>query len=208
MTTQVMTVADNVLAFPKDGNGGRTTEFVVPKLSTAAEVFTATTGTATWGTANSAPNATGGGTSATSAGDYVTTSDGHWGVVVSGDATTVTVDRWRSVGQVGPGSVSVVPAAGSHIHIYSGRCQLVGSRRPSIKRILITEGTAADTVIITDAIGTTVFTYTIQTTLAAGATEEIDFTDGGDRGGRFTDGPFGIKLSHATQDTVVVYYEP
>lgn len=200
MNVQLMNVTTAVIAFPSDGNGARTTEFVVPKVSTAAGVFTATGGTATWGTANSAPNATGGGTSATVAGDYVTTSDGCWGAVVSGNATSVVVDKWRCVGQVSAGSVPVVPLAGSTIHIYSGKCQLTGSRRPRILRIIFTKQGDTNTCIITNAVGTTVYTHTLAGTVPS----ILDFT-GSEEGGLRTDGPFGITLSNTATACVVEY---
>lgn len=207
MNTQLLNVTAATVTFPKDGNGGATTEFVVNKLSTSAEVFTSTTFEGVWATANSAPNAAGGGSATSIAGDYVTTSDGCWGVVTGGiTATGGTVDFWRSIGQVNRGSVPCIPLAGSRIKIYSGKCHLVGSRRPRIARILLTKSGANDTVAITNAVGVAVYTYTTATAIAAGANaQEIDFTAGGQKDGRDTEGPFGIKLSATTTAAVVEY---
>lgn len=200
MPTQLMNVTVATTCFPKDGNGGATTLYPTPKLSTGAEVFTATSLAGTWG-AGAGPSET----NTAVAGDYVTTSDGCWGVATGGFTTTAAnVDFWRSEGQVNRGSVPCIPLAGSTIRIYSGKCHLVGSRRPRILRIITTKQTAADTLIITDAVGATVYTYTAANTLAV--PNPIDFTNGQGQG-RDTVGPFGIKLS-ATTTAAVVEYEP
>ncbi len=203
--TQMMTVAIATTAFPADGNGAATTTYSTDKVSTGSEVFTATGFTATWG-AGAGPTQT----TAVVNGDYVATSDGCWGVIASASgasATAASVDFWRSVGQPNKGSVNCIPVAGSTIRIYQGKCHLVGSRRPRITRIVLTKAGATDTVAITDSKGTAVYTYTTRTAIAAGSNNErIEFLDG-QNGGRFTDGPFGIKLS-ATTTEAIVEYEP
>lgn len=203
--TQLMTVSTADASFPTDGNGAATSKYATDKVSTGSEVFTATGFTATWG-AGAGPTQT----NAVSNGDYVATSDGCWGVIVSASTATATaasVDFWRSAGQPNKGYVNCIPVAGSTIRIYNGKCHLVGSRRPRITRIILTKAAAADTVAITDSKGTAVYTYTTRTAIAAGANNErIEFLDG-QNGGRFTDGPFGIKLS-ATTTEAIVEYEP
>src|SRR6187399_527077 len=135
MNIQLMNVTAATTSFPKDGNGGATTIYGTDKVSTGAEVFTATSFVGTWGV-GAGPNET----STAVAGDYVATSDGCWGVVTDGiTATAANVDYWRCVGQVNRGSVPCVPLAGSTIRIYAGKVHIVGSRRPCIKRILLTK---------------------------------------------------------------------
>lgn len=186
---QFMEVKTAALSLPKDGKGAVTSPYASDVVSTAATTFTTTSVTsATW---TAAPNTA-------SAGDYVSTSDGCWGILVAGsNATKAVVDRWRSpkgnANQKGGGS-TVLPAEGSVARVWQGKCIAVGARRNIISRITFSKLTAADTVAITDGHGTAIYTHTVPATPIE---NWLEFTDGGD-GGFMVEGPFGIKISATT----------
>ena len=196
--TMEMEVTTATQVFPSDGKGGATAAYGTDKVTTAGEVFTATTGGGAGATWTNDPSA---GT-APSVGDYVATSDGCWGALVSCTSTTVTVDKWRCQGANGTsGGPAVVPAAGSHIRIYQGKCILMGARRSRVVRLSFTKSTATNTVKITDSYGVALMTHTI------GMTNEppLDLTDGGGGGGFIVEGPFGIISSNTATACTVVF---
>lgn len=181
-----------IAAFPSNGTGGSFST-VCGNSTGADEAFTATTGTsASWATA--APDA-----GTWSAGDLVVTSDGFVGTFVSGTATTVTVDRWlhAASGNVG------VPAALSTIKGYntSSKPITLGSRTPTIQRIIVTQGpAAASTVAITNAYGTAVQTFAVSATTP----QTIEFTSAKEAG-LVWDGVFGILCGAANMGVTVVF---
>jgi hypothetical protein len=187
-------VAVATTVFPRDGKGAATTVYGSDKVTGNDTVFTATT--ATFGAVVAVASGT--------AGDYVATSDGNWGVLVSSTTTVITVDRWRSLGggRV-TGGIPVIPIAGSIVRIYEGKNIEVGARGHRILEINFTLQTAADTFAITDMKGTAIWTHTVPATPAA---VPIDFRDGA--GGGFpVEGPFGFKSSATTTKATVTYVD-
>lgn len=192
---QYMEVKTAAISVPKDGRGAVTSPYGTDVISTAATTFDATSVTsATW---TGAPNTA-------SVGDYVSTSDGCWGVLAAGStATKAVVERWRAKGaECGGGGSSVVPAAGSVARVWQGKCILVGARRSILSRITFSKLTAADTVAITDCHGVAVYTHTVPVTPIE---NWLEFTDGGD-GGLIIEGPWGIKISATTTQIAGVFF--
>lgn len=190
---QFMEVKTSAQSFPKDGKGGATAPYGTDVVSTAATTFTATSAnSATW---TGAP-------STAAAGDYVSTADGCWGVFVSGNATNAQVDRWRAPGATQKGGgTTVIPAAGSVVRVWQGKCIMVGARRSIISRITFSKLTAGDSVAITNCHGTAIYTHVVPVTPIE---NWLEFTDGGD-GGFPVDGPFGIKISATTTQAIVAF---
>jgi len=161
MSVMVAEVAASTRCVPSNGLGAVSATFATDHLSTGAEVYTATTCTATW---------PGGGTpaDATALGDLVTTADGYWGLFVSGNATVVTVDKWRfKNGGTG------IPAANADCRIFDGGTILANARQTYVHRITI-QATAGGAFIVGNPFGTALYTHT----MAAAGTKTLEFCTG------------------------------
>jgi hypothetical protein len=189
MSVMIAAVNNNTAQLvPTDGFGAVTAAYGTDHLSSGSEVYTATTCTATW---------PGGGDPATgtTAGDLVVTQDGYWGVFVSGSATAVTVDKWRTK----DGSVGI-PTAGQDCRILNGKGILAGARQTYVHRIIF--GLAgAGTFAITNPWGTALFTYTIP---AGSAPHTLEFCTGSEKGLMFNTA-IGFKSSAGGITATVVF---
>lgn len=180
--------------FPGDLKGSTITAYGTAKNGTAA-TFTATTATATWAAGNP---------STAAAGDYVFTGDGCWGVVVSGTATVVTVDRWRAPGTAGVGRNSgsggtpVIPAT-TTLSIYNGKNFNAGSFSSKLHLIYVLgNGSGAASLTITDAKGTAtsiVAKSIVDPGVATSPIPEVMDFGAGDGGGLQLMHPIGFTLS-------------
>lgn len=186
--------------FPGDLKGSKITAYASVHDGTAA-TFTATTATATWATGNP---------STVVAGDYVFTGDGCWGVVVSGTATVVTVDRWRAVGDRNSnnGGAVVLPQT-TTLSIYQGKNANVGSNGTRLHTVYVLgTGAGAGSITITDPKGTAtsiVAKSIVDPGVATSPRVEVLDFGSGDGGGLPLPFPIGFTLSANVSRAYVVW---
>lgn len=179
----------NVQSFPGNGFGTVVAPFATDHLTTGSEVYTNTTCTATW-TAGGEPNV------GTSAGMLVVTQDGFWGVFVSGTATAVTVDKWRT-----RGGATGTPANGQDCRIINGACCATGSRGIYLHRIVVTN-TAAGSLTVRDVWGNVLYTHAV---LGTASPHVVEFCTGQGEPGLYFDRLVSFQSNNAGLNGTFVF---
>jgi hypothetical protein len=126
----------------------------------------------------------------------VVTQDGYWGSFVSGTATVVTVDKWRTRG----GGVGI-PAAGQDCRILNGACVAVSAPGIYLHRIIITNS-SAQSLTVRDVWGNVLYTHAV---LGTASPHVVEFCTGQGEPGLYFDRLISFQASAASINGTFVF---